>query len=419
MIPLQKKRIVVKVLKFFGWFFLLLPVLYLTVFKLYFLRMISDGDALERILVRNGLNFVRIEELHGGWLGYDPKITIYNGEARLSSKTLISLDKLDLRIDFLGTLLKRAPMFYTAEIEGLSVYSEISPDREFPFGPNELGHFPSNYFSDIFKTLEYLRVSNVSFEVNRFRDTWKIKNQADKSWVLEKSDRRSIFSLPVTIERWTEENKSSSTKTHLKGNFTGNPNDPSFSVLAQFGLAEFEVTPFSDLIETYQFIPLKGAINSQFWLSLRPDEFDISVSLEMNDPVFADSILLEQVSGQARYLGKNLTNGSLKIENLVVKSIETVLKIPDLEILVDRNYDRESHALYLPTTSVEDLLLGVNFVKRFREIPPETMDILDGFKMSGQVRDLIILSDKNSLITRVVTNFSELDIEKTFSFPKK
>ena len=144
MIPLQKKRIVVKVLKFLGWFFLLLPVLYLTVFKLYFLRMSSNGDALEKFLVGNGLNFVRIEELHGGWIGYDPKITIYNGEARLSSKTLISLDKLDLRIDFLGTLLKRAPMFYAAEIEGLSVYSEISSDSEFPFGLNELAQFPSD-----------------------------------------------------------------------------------------------------------------------------------------------------------------------------------------------------------------------------------------------------------------------------------
>ena len=80
MIPLLKKRTLVNVLKFLGWFFLLLPVLYLTVFKLYFPRMISNGDALEKFLVGNGFNFVSIEEVHGGLIGYDPKITIYNGE---------------------------------------------------------------------------------------------------------------------------------------------------------------------------------------------------------------------------------------------------------------------------------------------------------------------------------------------------
>ncbi|MEC8645139.1 MAG: hypothetical protein VXX78_07225 [Pseudomonadota bacterium] len=300
MISLQKKRIVVNVLKSVGWFFLLLPVLYLTLFKLYFLRMVSNGDALEKILIGNGLNFVRIEEVHGGWMGYDPKITIYNGEARLSPETLISIDKLDLRVDFLGSLLRGSPMFSAAEVDGLSIYSEISPDAELSFGSDQLAEFPINYFSNIFKTLDYLRVSNISFEVNRFSDSWKIKNQIDKPWVLEESDRRSIFSLPLIIERWTEGKKSSSTNTHLKGTFTGNPDEPSFSVLAHFGLAGFEVAPFSDLVEKYQFIPLKGVINSQFWLSLGSDKYGFSVDLEMNEAVFSNSVSLEQVSGRAQ-----------------------------------------------------------------------------------------------------------------------
>ena len=212
--------------------------------------------------------------------------------------------------------------------------------------------------------------------------------------------------------------KSSSTNTHLKGTLTGNPDDSSFSVLAHFGLAGFEVAPFSDLIEKYQFIPLKGVINSQFWLSIRPDEFDISAIFKMNEAVFADSLLLEEVSARARYLGKNLTNGSLKIEDLVIKSTEAVLEIPDLEILVDRNYDRESLALFLPSTSAEDLLLGVDLVKNFTAIPSKTIDTLESFKMEGQISELIILSDKNSSFTRVVTNFSELEIENSPSFPK-
>ncbi|MDC2963988.1 DUF3971 domain-containing protein [Gammaproteobacteria bacterium] len=418
MIPLQKKRIVINVLKSLGWFVLLLPVLYLTLFKLYFLKMISNGDALEKILLRNGLDFVRIEEVHGGWVGYDPKITIYNGEARLSPRTLISLDKLDLRVDFWGTLLNMSPMFSAAEVEGLSIYSEISPDREFSFGSNELAQFPSSYFSNIFKTLGYLKVSNVSFEVNRFSDSWIIKSQIDKPWVLEEGDRRSIFSLPLTIERWIEGNKSSSTNTHLNGTLTGNPDHPSFSVLAHFGLVGFEVAPFSDVVEKYPFIPLKGAINSQFWLSLGPDEYDISADLELNEAVFGNSVSLETVSGRAQYLGKNLANGSLKIEDLVVKSIETVLEIPDLEIVVDRNNDSESLAVFLPSTSVEDLLLTVDFVKSFSVIPKKTIETFESFKMKGQIRDLIVLSDKNSSFTRVVTNFSELEIEKSSSFPK-
>ena len=45
--------------------------------------------------------------------------------------------------------------------------------------------------------------------------------------------------------------------------------DPSFAVLAQFGLVGLDVEPFSDLIEKYRFIPLEGAINSQFWFSRR------------------------------------------------------------------------------------------------------------------------------------------------------
>ncbi|MEC8645138.1 MAG: hypothetical protein VXX78_07220, partial [Pseudomonadota bacterium] len=59
----------------------------------------------------------------------------------------------------------------------------------------------------------------------------------------------------------------------------------------------------------------------------------------------------------------------MKIEDLVIESIETALEIPDLEILVDRKYDSESFALFLPSTSVEDLLLGVDFVKSFSVIP--------------------------------------------------
>ena len=418
MIPLLKKRTLVNVLKFLGWFFLLLPVLYLTVFKLYFPRMISNGDALEKFLVGNGFNFVSIEEVHGGLIGYDPKITIYNGEARYNSRTLISVQKLDLRIDFLETLLKRTPMFSVAEVEGLSVYFEIPPDTDFSFGSNELVQLPSNYLSDIFTTIDHLRISNVNFEANRSSDSWKIKNQTDKPWILEESDQKSIFSIPITIERWTEKGKASSTNTHLKGSLAANPGDSSFSVSAQFGVSRLELAPFSDLIEKYQFIPREGAINSQFWLSIRPDEFDISAIFKMNEAVFADSLLLEEVSARARYLGKNLTNGSLKIENLVIKSTEAVLEIPDLEILVDRNYDRESLALFLPSTSAEDLLLGVDLVKNFTAIPSKTIDTLESFKMEGQISELIILSDKNSSITRVVANFSEVNIENSPSFPE-
>ncbi|MEC8644743.1 MAG: DUF3971 domain-containing protein, partial [Pseudomonadota bacterium] len=81
-------------------------------------------------------------------------------------------------------------------------------------------------------------------------------------------------------------------------------------------------------------------------------------------------------------------------------------------------YDSESFALFLPSTSVEDLLLGVDFVKSFSVIPVKTIDTLDSFKMKGQIKDLITLADKNSSFSRIVTNFSELEIEKSSSFPK-
>ena len=148
MISLLKKRTTLNVLKFLGWFFLLLPVIYLTVFKFYFLRMVSNGDALEKLLLGNGLAFVSIEEVRGGWVDYDPKITIYKGEARLISGAVVSLDRLDLRFDSLGTLLGRSPMFSAAEVEGLSVNYEISSNTEFSLGSNELARFPNNYFSN-------------------------------------------------------------------------------------------------------------------------------------------------------------------------------------------------------------------------------------------------------------------------------
>jgi len=418
MISFLKKRTTLNALKLLGWSFLLLPVIYLTVFKFYFLRMISNGDALEKILLKNGLDFVSIEEMHGGWKGYDPKITIYKGAARLNSGALVSLDRLDLRLDSLGTILERSPMFSAAEVEGLSVYYEISSETEFPFGSNELAQISNNYLLNIFKTLDRLTVSNVSFEVNRFSDSWKIKNQTDTAWSLEENNRSSIFSLPLTIERWMGGKKLFSTDTHLRGAFSGNPNDPTFSGLAQFGLAGLRVGPFSDLIERYRFVPLEGSINSQLWLSRTPEGFDISVGLEINDAVLTDSLSFEEISGRARYVGKNLTNGSLKIENLVVKSSEKVFEIPDVELFVDRNYDREFSAIFLPTTSLEDLLLGADLLKRFTAIPPKTKNILDSLKMKGQLRDLIILADENSYITKVVAFFSELSVAESPNLPE-
>ncbi len=353
MISLLKKRTTLNVLKFLGWFFLLLPVIYLTVFKFYFLRMISNGDTLEKILLGNGLVFVSIEEVRGGWVDYDPKITISEGKARLTSGVVVSLDRLDLRFDSLGTLLERSPVFSTAEVEGLSVNYEISSNTEFSLGSNKLAPFPNNYFSNIFKALDHLTVNNVSFEVNRSSDSWKIKNQPDRPWILEKAERTSNFSLPLTIERWTEGIKSSSTDTHLKGSFSDHHDDPSFSVSAQFGLVGLEVEPFSDLVEKYQFMPIGGAINSQLWFSRRFDEFDISASVEIDDAVFPNSVSLEEISGRARYVGKSLTNGSLKIEDIVVKNTEKVFEISDLELLLDRNYDRGSAALFLPLASLK------------------------------------------------------------------
>ena len=418
MISLLKKRITLNVLKFFGWFFLLLPVIYLTVFKFYFLRMISNGDALEKILLGDGLIFLSIEEVRGGWVGYDPKITIYKGEARLTSGAVISLDRLDLRFDSLGTILERSPMFSTAEVEGLSVNYETSSNSEFSLGSNELARFRNNYFSNIFKTLDRLTVNNVSFEVSRFSDSWKIKNQLDRPWILEEKGRRSIFSLPLTIERWKEGIKTSSTYTHLKGAFSDDSDDPSFSVSAQLGLMGLEVGPFSDLTEKYRFIPLEGAINSQLWLSRRGDEFDLSVNLEINEAVFPNSVSFEEISGSARYVGKSLTNGSLKIENVVVKSTEKVFEISDIELLFDRNDDRDSAALFLPSTSIEDLLIGADIFESFTVIPPKTRNILDSLKMKGRIRDLIILADKNSSVTKVVANFSEVNLDKSPSLPE-
>ena len=124
-----------------------------------------------------------------------------------------------------------------------------------------------------------------------------------------------------------------------------------------------DVEPFSDLVEKYRFIPLEGAINSQFWFSRGNDEFDISVSFEVNDAVFNDSVSLDEISARARYVGKSLTNGSLKIENLVVKGAEKGIEIPGIELLVGRNYHRESAALFLPSASIEDLLLEQTSLK--------------------------------------------------------
>ena len=418
MISILKKRTTLNVLKFLGWFFLLLPVIYLTVFKFYFLRMISNGDALEKILLGNGLVFVSIEEVRGGWVDYDPKITIYEGKARLTSGVVVSLDRLDLRFDSLGTLLERSPMFSTAEVEGLSVNYEISSNTEFSLGSNKLAPFPNNYFSNIFKALDHLTVNNVSFEVNRSSDSWKIKNQLDRPWILKEVERTSNFSLPLTIERWTEGIKSSSTDTHLKGYFLDHHDDPSFSVSAQFGLVGLEVEPFSDLIEKYQFIPIAGAINSQLWFSRRFDEFDISANVEIHDAVFPNFVSLEEISGRARYVGKSLTNGSLKIENIVVKNTEKVFEISDLELLLDGNYDRGSAALFLPLVSLEDLLIGADIFKSFTVIPSKTRNILDSLKMKGQIRDLVVLADRNASLTRVVANFSEVSLDKSPSLPE-
>ena len=100
-----------------------------------------------------GLNSFSIEEVRGGWKGYDPKITIYEVVARLDSGALISLERLDLRLDSLGTILARSPMFSTAEIDGLSVFYEVSSKSEFSLESSELMRFPNDYFSISLKLL--------------------------------------------------------------------------------------------------------------------------------------------------------------------------------------------------------------------------------------------------------------------------
>ena len=111
-------------------------------FKLYFLKMISNGDALEKFCSGMGLNSLALREVRGGWKGYDPKITIYEVVARLNSGALISIERLDLRLDSLGTILERSPMFSTAEIDGLSVFYEVSSKSDFSFGSSDLMRFP-------------------------------------------------------------------------------------------------------------------------------------------------------------------------------------------------------------------------------------------------------------------------------------
>ena len=397
---------------------LVLVALYLSLGRLATLSASGYQIQIEQFLRDNGLPFVKIGELKGGWRVHDPILEITNLSVQPADEPAVEISRLTLRLDSLHSLLNGRPVVKEIDVSGLRFTVERNDQRLWVRGfEGGDGDFDLQYLLDSIPHLERLRLDDIQIEFVGTSRGVRLLSEPDQPWVIRAEDDIRRLHLPLVLERALADGSVQSGSISMTGHYQGDIRDPGFMAELYLDASHIDLEEFLPVMRVGEKPLTSAALNTQLWLSLKPGRVDLVGNVSIRDVrIGSAEPVADELSGDFRFTGPELTSGLLSLPGFSLRQGDFEFNLADIDMTVDlvNGGFLAGQAGLLDMAEVTALF---SFLADRALIPERVGAALSAVSPGGELRDLLFFADLEENRPKVVGRLREFSMDAFLGIP--
>lgn len=398
---------------------LVLAALYLSLGRLAALSAASYQERIEQFLQDNGLQYVKIGELSGGWRVHDPSLDIIDLVIQSNGEPAVEISRLTLRLSSLRSLLNQKPIVKEIDISGLRLTIERDDERLWVRGFEDGGGgFDLEYMLDSVPYLERFKLDDIEIDLVGPTRTVQLVSEPDAPWMISAEDKLKRLELPLLLERRLPNGSERSTRISVAGYYEGDIRDSSFHAEIFLDMPQIELEDFLPTIRLGDKQLSSAILDSQIWMDFEPNRVDVIGQIALRDVRVADGVKgLDELTGSFRFSGTELTEGVVAFPELRLSSDDYEFKLDHVDVALDlsgtnRIAGRVSHLDVEGITSLLVVLAERGLV------PARLGNALSAVSPEGKLEDILFLTDLENDRPKLVSRLSDFSMDAFRGVPE-
>ncbi len=398
---------------------LVLAALYLSVGRLVTLSAASYQERIEQFLQDNGLQYVRIGELSGGWRVHDPSLDIVDLVVQPNDEPAVEISRLTLRLDSLRSLLNQRPIVKEIDISGLRLTIERDDERLWVRGFEDgEGDFDLEYILDSVPHLERLKLDNIDIDLVGPTRTVQLVSEPGAPWIVSAEESLKRLELPLLLERTLPDGSVQSTRISVAGYYEGDIRDPSFHAEIFLDMPQIELEDFLPTIQLGDKQLSSAILDSQVWMDFEPDVVDVIGQVAVRDVRVADDgKILDELTGSFRFSGTELTKGVVTIPELRLASGDYEFTLDHVDVALDLS-DTNRIAGKVDHLDVAEVTSLLAFLSERELVPARLGNALSAVSPRGGLEEILFFTDLESDRPKLVSRLSEFSMDAFRGVPE-
>lgn len=386
-----------------SWWFLLvclvLAAIYLSMGRLLAWSVSFNQDQIKSFLQDNGLEFVQLGEIQGGWAVYDPRFEVRNLTLGKDGVTALEVDYLSLRLDSLRSALKQTPIISEVEISGIRLTLERDDEGLWIRGlARGDGEFSLQSLLDSIPYLEFLRLDAIDIDLVSPNLELRLASREGEPWLVSSSGDANVVSFPLYLEREEDGKSIQSNRLELRGFYEGDLRESDFRAQLYLDAPHVDLEDFLPHVVIANKNLSSATLDTEIWLNITPGVVDITGDVVVRDVRLGEASddLLDLVQTRFRYLGDSFSEGQLTFPSIAIESGEFGFESGRVDVAVASEGGRVLWAAEMASLLVKDAVSVANFASSKSLLSPRLSSMLATTSPSGVLEDITIVSGLDS-----------------------
>ncbi|MDA0977476.1 MAG: DUF3971 domain-containing protein [Proteobacteria bacterium] len=393
----------------------------------------ANQERVEHYLRNNGLPHIELSRLEGTWQVYDPGFIATNVSIKPDGEQGLEIDRIQLRLDSLQSLIQGAPAIREVELDGLR-FAVIRDDKGlwvqgFPRGDSR---FNLERVSHLISDIDRVSIAGVEIDVDLSEESLRLVSRKNEPLqVLRDGDRR-LIDLPLYIERDIDPDsdterapqaqsplaasKQSDGARHdngltLRGQYTGSPLQSGFASQLYLEAVDVDVAGFVGDLIPGDWRPQEAGLDARGWLTIDNFDIDFTGDIQVQRIVLARDAgreaLLDSVAMQVRLKGRPSDKLAAVIPEIRFVAPDLDFSLRDIELALDSNQGDTTWGLRIRELGVDELVRLGDFLARRSFVDQNLVATLESISPRGRLgRVAVIWGDGKPRLTASVLDYS-------------
>lgn len=404
------------------WFFVLALVLvaaYLSIGRIIAYSVAANQQQVEDFLHENGFDYVTLGAIEGTWQAFDPRFRVKNLRFGPADESIVEIDELELRLNSLRSFVSRTPIVTEMEVSGVRFTLERDDSGWFSIKGVRRGDGSYNprYVLDSLPHLQIVRFSGIDIRLLAPDiEVFLRSEDTEPLFVVEKEDRK-VISMPLYIERKTQDGDIKHNKISLIGEYQGDLRDPDFQTNLYLDVPDLLLQDYLPDIVVRDKKLSSTVLDASLWVRMRPGDVDITGSLEVTDVRLEDEeeeiVLIESMTTQLRFHGESLTRGNLLIPELSVNADGNNFVLENIMLAANERQVAGGLARF----DVTELISLISYASQKGVVPERLGNALAAVNPRGELLDLGFISNRDGSDARLVANVESITMDAFLGVP--